>query len=214
MARAPKLRRSDFQIHASEITRGRPGWADRKTGVSAQILAWILLSLAGPWLWSPAFRPGTTTGGGGGTAHPRLSPRAGLCLHPFTHLSNGCGACYPTDRISWILVPAQAFAIGESMSLYRAGLKLALFLPLGVAMPSFTKDAVRFHRCELRYQPTLTGWCDPRSNPRPQALDTKTYVRSSLIVFSLRATRGAGKTLGQPLSLFAIRPETHRSAIL
>src|SRR5882757_5761510 len=76
------------------------------------------------------------------------------------------------------------------------------------------KDAVRFHRCELRYQPTLTGWCDPRSNPRPQALDTKTYVRSSLIVFSLRATRGAGKTLGQPLSLFAIRPETHRSAIL
>jgi hypothetical protein len=26
-------------------------------------------------------------------------------------------------------------AVGESMSLYRAGLKLALFLPLGVAMP-------------------------------------------------------------------------------
>ena len=32
-------------------------------------------------------------------------------------------------------MPAQAFAVGESMSLYRAGLKLALFLPLGVAMP-------------------------------------------------------------------------------
>ena len=34
-----------------------------------------------------------------------------------------------------ILVPAQAFAVGESMSLYRAGLKLAFFLPLGVAIP-------------------------------------------------------------------------------
>ena len=32
-------------------------------------------------------------------------------------------------------MPAQAFAVGESMSLYRAGLKLAFFLPLGVAMP-------------------------------------------------------------------------------
>ena len=53
-------------------------------------------------------------------------------------------------------------AVGESMSLYRAGLKLAFFLPLGVAMPPFAeKDAVRFHRCELRFQPTLAGWCDP-----------------------------------------------------
>jgi hypothetical protein len=49
--------------------------------------------------------------------------------------TRGCGAYYPADRISWILVPAQAFAVGESMSLYRAGLKLAFFLPLGVAMP-------------------------------------------------------------------------------
>jgi len=65
----------------------------------------------------------------------------------------------------------------------------AIFLP---------KDAVRFHRCELRYQPTLAGWRDPRSNPRPQALDSKTYVHSSLFVFSHHATRGAGKTLCQP----------------
>ena len=35
-----------------------------------------------------------------------------------------------------ILVPARGpRAVGGSMSLYRAGLKLALFLPLGVAMP-------------------------------------------------------------------------------
>ena len=32
-------------------------------------------------------------------------------------------------------------AFGESMSLYRAGLKLALFLPLGVTMPLPAKTA-------------------------------------------------------------------------
>ena len=39
---------------------------------------------------------------------------------------------------SRILVPArhaQSACFGESMSLYRAGLKLAFFLPLGVAIP-------------------------------------------------------------------------------
>jgi len=41
----------------------------------------------------------------------------------------------PLIESAGILVPAQACAIGESMSLYRAGLKLAFFLPLGVAMP-------------------------------------------------------------------------------
>ena len=51
----------------------------------------------------------------------------------------GCGACYPDDRINQILVLARATAFGESISLYRAGLKLALFLPLGVAMPSFIR---------------------------------------------------------------------------
>ncbi len=39
---------------------------------------------------------------------------------------------------SRILGPARhaCACFGESMSLYRAGLKLALFLPLGVAIPS------------------------------------------------------------------------------
>ena len=41
-----------------------------------------------------------------------------------------------------ILVPAPPIArIGRSMSLYRAGLRLALFLPLGVAMPLFQAAA-------------------------------------------------------------------------
>ena len=39
-----------------------------------------------------------------------------------------------------ILVPARGpKAVGGSMSLYRAGLKLAFFLPLGVAMPPSKK---------------------------------------------------------------------------
>jgi hypothetical protein len=63
---------------------------------------------------------------------------------------------------SGILVPTQDLKIrGESMSLYRAGLRLALFLPLGVAMPLYEESAVRFHRCELRCQPTLTDRRDP-----------------------------------------------------
>ena len=55
-----------------------------------------------------------------------------------------------------ILVLAPGKAFGESMSLYRAGLKLAFFLPLGVAMPLPCESAVRFHRCELRFQSLLT----------------------------------------------------------
>ena len=52
----------------------------------------------------------------------------------------GCGACYPDNRIVPILVLAPGVsAVGESMSLYRAGLKLALFLPLGVAMPPYDR---------------------------------------------------------------------------
>jgi hypothetical protein len=49
--------------------------------------------------------------------------------------THGCGACYPVNSIGGILVLAPGISLGESMSLYRAGLKLALFLPLGVAMP-------------------------------------------------------------------------------
>jgi len=60
-----------------------------------------------------------------------------------------------------ILVPTLASRLGGSMSLYRAGLKLALFLPLGVAMPPSEDGAVRFHRCELRSQPALTSRRDP-----------------------------------------------------
>ena len=49
-----------------------------------------------------------------------------------------------------ILVLARPVGFSESMSLYRAGLKFAFFLPLGVAMPScdgegFTDVSSVFH---------------------------------------------------------------------
>jgi len=44
------------------------------------------------------------------------------------------------------------------MSVYRAGLKLAFFLPLGIA---FAVACFRFHRCELRFHFTFTGKGDP-----------------------------------------------------
>lgn len=50
----------------------------------------------------------------------------------------GCGACYPAllgRAESWCPPGAREACFGESMSLYRAGLKLAFFLPLGVAIP-------------------------------------------------------------------------------
>ena len=75
-----------------------------------------------------------------------------------TQLGRGAAKIFAAnDRINQILVLAPgASAFGESMSLYRAGLKLALFLPLGVAMPLCCQSAVRFHRCELRFQSLLT----------------------------------------------------------
>jgi len=122
-------------------------------------------------------------GGGGGTAHPWLSPRAGLCLRPRT-----AGRRVDAERVirlvmaSWILVPPGRGAVGGSMSLYRAGLRVALFLPLGVAMPPLVRGAVRFHRCELRCQPNLAIWRDPRIEPPSASPRLQIYVRSSLIV--------------------------------
>ena len=93
----------------------------------------------------------------GGQHIPQLSLRAGLCLHPRalaitrmrSVLSGRSSHPNPSAR------PGH-YAVGESMSLYRAGLKLAFFLPLGVAMPLSRESAVRFHRCELRFHSLLT----------------------------------------------------------
>ncbi len=57
-------------------------------------------------------------------------------------------------------------------------------------------------------------WRRGESNPRPQALRFRLYVRSCLFVFSLRATRAAGKTLGQPRCLLTLHPVARCRAIL
>jgi hypothetical protein len=64
---------------------------------------------------------------------PHLSMRPGLCLHP-VKIFTGCGAYYPPALyIPRILVLA-LLLLGEPMSLYRATLRFARLLPLGVAM--------------------------------------------------------------------------------
>src|ERR1700722_10707240 len=57
-------------------------------------------------------------------------------------------------------------------------------------------------------------WRRGESNPRPQALRFRFYVRSCLFVFSLRATRAAGKTLGQQRCLLTLHPVARCRAIL
>ena len=70
-----------------------------------------------------------------------LVEAAGQLIHPFQGgldyafiLLPRCGACYPAIHR---LDPSDRSGVtpSGSMSLYRASLRLALYLPLGVAMP-------------------------------------------------------------------------------
>lgn len=69
------------------------------------------------------------------------------------------------------------------MSLYRAGLKLALFLPLGVALAS--RRCFRVHRCELRFRSALSDRRDCVTNrTRVQKLSA---ARTTCLVRSFAA---------------------------
>jgi hypothetical protein len=59
--------------------------------------------------------------------------------------------------------PKIVLGISQSMSLYRAGLELASFLPLGIAL---AVARFRFHRCELRFHFAITGKGDPIDRTR------------------------------------------------
>jgi hypothetical protein len=129
---------------------------------------------------------------------PSLSRWPGLCLHPSSTSDEACGACYPnySFRILGPALPRER--VSQSMSLYRAG-RVGLVLPLGVATSHMRRQG---SPNEPRYHFALTSegdHCIPlhQSNPRPQALDVRLYVRSCFFVFSPRATRRAGKTLSQ-----------------
>jgi hypothetical protein len=85
-------------------------------------------------------------------------------------LSPGCGACYPPNRPD----PSarSAFPRSASMSLYRAGLRLALYLPLGVAMPHFLAatgfaDVSPVFTLPLRAEATIL--IEPASMDPPQS---------------------------------------------
>ena len=105
-------------------------------------------------------------GGGGGTADPSLSRRAGLCLHPACRM-RGVLSVHRSGRI---LVPARcaltSSTLSRSMSLYRAGLRFALFLPLGVAIPpaAFPPCGCRVRRCEPRCHSALSSRGDYLTN--------------------------------------------------
>ena len=103
---------------------------------------------------SPAGEPaGLGVGGGGGTVDPPLSRRAGLCLHPVARMRGVLStAVLPVDPS---IRPPASLPVGGSMSLYRARLGLAPFVPLGVAIPSC--EGCRVRRCEPRVHSALTG---------------------------------------------------------
>src|SRR5258708_36871742 len=103
---------------------------------------------------------------------------AGQLIHLFRDgldyafiLRAGCGACYSRTNIPQILVLARcahchSSAVSRPMSLYRAGLRFALFLPLGVAIPpaAFPPCGCRVRRCEPRYHSALSGRGDYLTN--------------------------------------------------
>ena len=74
--------------------------------------------------------------------------------------------CFRTNPSAGSLRSFHSNAFSRSMSLYRAGLRLALFLPLGVAIPSaaFPLYGCRVRRCEPRFHSALTSRGDYLTN--------------------------------------------------
>ena len=83
-----------------------------------------------------------------------------------------------------ILVPTRGRrAVGGSMSLYRAGLKLALFLPLGVAMPPSTKAPSGFTDVSSVFiRPLRADATIDRTPVRKPYASASTHVAVSLIL--------------------------------
>ena len=88
--------------------------------------------------------------------------------------------------------------LGESMSLYRAALRLARLLPLGVAIPAEFRSqlATGFADVSPVFTLQLPAKATVKSNPRPQALHYGVYMLIPSLI-SLPATRRAGKTCNQ-----------------
>ena len=124
---------------------------------------------------------GPYDGGGGGTVIPHLSMRPGLCLHPVNSMYWMRGVLSVGINTQRILVLALQL-LGEPMSLYRATLRLARLLPLGVAMLSIHPffDNVRVRRCEPRFHSAVTRKGDQINRTRvrkPSALRSTCLFR-------------------------------------
>jgi len=142
-------------------------------------------------------------GGGGGTADPSLSRRAGLCLHP----ANRMRGVLSVHRSGRILVSARSAhfpssAVSRPMSLYRAGLRFALFLPLGVAIPpaAFPPCGCRVRRCEPRCHSALSSRGDyltNRTRVRKRYTCRTTCLASS---FSSRSGATDGQATPMPVT--------------
>lgn len=100
-------------------------------------------------------RPGCRerfVGGGGGTVHPRLSLRTGLCLHPLARmrsvLSGASSASNPGARPACVNMLRR---VHESLQ----GRPEVGLLPTPRRCHSIA--GVRFRRCELRFHSALAG---------------------------------------------------------
>ena len=106
---------------------------------------------------------------------------------PSSRQVSGCGAYYSQLRIL-VFTLLNLIKLGEAMSLYRASLRLALYLPLGVATCRLPKlvcsNADRFHRCELRFHLTFTDKRDhfDRTRVRKSSAVGTTCLGPSLIL--------------------------------
>ena len=70
------------ELYGADRLAGRARRGRVERAAQAASAAGPGLSAVGSGAVPGPFGPGTAFGGGGGTAHPWLSPRAGLCLHP------------------------------------------------------------------------------------------------------------------------------------
>ena len=137
----------------------------------------------------PACGPGTALlGGGGGTAHPWLSPRAGLCLHP-VDTAHRSGACY-----SNLLDPnPSAGSFGPAGLCVSTGQrKLAFHHPS--ALPRRSLERQRVHRMSPVFTSPLRAKATNRVNRtrvRKSSALSSTCVVTSIVLTGSNPTNRA-----------------------
>ncbi len=98
-------------------------------------------------------------GGGGGTAVPRLSPRAGLCLHPVARMRSVLFA----EAFRRILVSALRKSGQRTYESLQGRPEVGPLPTPRRCHAALLQHRVR--RCEPRFHPALTGRCDQLIEP-------------------------------------------------